>query len=169
MSRQLKQLVTDTLKTRFDGVDQALVVDITRLNVQDTQKVRTTLAEQNIRVMVVPNSLARRAFTGGPLELLGQGLSGPCAVVCGGDSLIDVAREVAKLAGMFPLLELKQGLLPGDDELTAVSDLAKMKGRAELLGEIAMLMSSPGRSIAGCIAGPQSRVAGCVKTISERE
>ena len=48
-----------------------------------------------------------------------------------------------------------------------VKALAKMKGMAELLGEIAMLASSPGRSIAGCLQSPQGKIVGCLKAIAD--
>lgn len=168
MSKQLKALITDTLKSRFDGVDEACVVDIIGLNVEENQKVRNSLRDKNISVMVVKNSLARRAFTGGPLEPLGNDLKGCCALVTGGDSIIDAARAIAELAKDFPKLGMKNALLSGELDLISVADLAKMKGRIELLGEIAMLVSSPGRSIAGCIGSPAGKIAGCLKTMADK-
>jgi len=168
MSKELKTLITDEFRSRYDGVDSACVVDVTALNVQDVQTVRRSLAGKSIRLTVVKNSLARRALDGGPLELLGRDLSGPCALVTGGDSIIDVAREVVRLAGEFPNLVLKKGVMDGDPELTLVTDLAKLKGRAELLADIAGLIGSPGGAIAGCLAGAGGRIAGCLKTIADK-
>jgi hypothetical protein len=50
-----------------------------------------------------------------------------------------------------------------------VQDIAKMKSRVEMLGEVVMLALSPARRLAGCLTGPGGRVAGCIKAISERE
>ncbi len=168
MSKQLKTLITDTLRSRYEGVDSACVVDVTGLTVEDAQRVRRALAAKRIELMVVKNSLARRALDGGPLESLGRDLAGPCALVTGGDSVIDVAREVVKLAGEFPKLILKRGIMDGDPEVTEVAELAKLKGKSELLSDIAMLMASPGRAIAGCVGSPAGRIAGCLKAIVEK-
>ena len=45
---------------------------------------------------------------------------------------------------------------------------SRMKGLSELFGEIAMLVSSPGRAIAGCVQSPAGKIAGCLKTLAER-
>ena len=45
-----------------------------------------------MQVEVVKNSLASRAFRGTALEALGDALEGPCALVIGGDSAIEVAK-----------------------------------------------------------------------------
>ncbi|MEE9294446.1 MAG: 50S ribosomal protein L10 [Phycisphaerae bacterium] len=168
MSKQLKSLVTDALRARYEGIDRACVVDVSGLNVEDTIKLRRELTSRNIRLRVVKNSLARRAFAGGPLETLGNDLSGPCALVTGGDSAIDMAREMVRLAVEFPQLGLKQGILEGESSLVSVPDLAKLMGRTELLSELAGLLSSPGRSLAGCLSSPQSRIAGCLKAMADK-
>jgi hypothetical protein len=38
-----------------------------------------------------------------------------------------------------------------------------MRDKGDLLGEVAMLVASPGRAIAGCLRSPQSKIAGCLK------
>lgn len=169
MSKQLKTMVTESLRRRFDGVEEACVVDMTGVNVAQAMKIRRMLSARNMRVVVVKNSLARRAFEGGPLDVIGKNLSGPCALVTGGDSAIEVAREMVSLAKEFTALTLKEGLLTGIPELVPVTELAAMKGQAELVGEIAMLLASPGRALAGCLGSPQSRIAGCLKTMAEAE
>lgn len=165
MSKQLKAMITDAVRSRFEGVDEACVVDLTGLNVEHTIAVRTALSDKNMRMMVVKNSLARRAFDGGPLDPLGRELSGPCAFVTGGDSVIDVAREMVRLAQEYPSITLKRGLLRGETDVSAVADLAKLMGKGELMAEIAGLLASPGRALAGCLASPQGKIAGCLKAM----
>ena len=47
-------------------------------------------------------------------------------------------------------------------------ELSQMKGLGELLGEIAGLVGSPGRSLAGCIRAPQAKIAGCLEAMIEK-
>ncbi len=65
-------------------------------------------------------------------------------------------------------LELKQAVFDGDPVLLTVEQLSKMSTKSELLGEVAMLIASPGRAIAGCLGGPQARIAGCLKTMIDK-
>ena len=169
MSKALKEMVTETLRSRYDGVEEACVVDITALTVEETQAVRGKLREKSITCQVIKNSLARRAFADGPLDTLGQSLEGPCALLTGGDSIVEVAKTVAGMLKEYPKIVLKNGLLLGDSETTPVADMAKMKSRLEILGDLAGLVSSPGRALAGALSSPQGKIAGCLKAIAEKE
>jgi len=168
MSRQLKGLLTDALRSRYQDVDEACVVDITRLNVAETMKLRRSLRAKKMRVSVIKNSMARRAFDGGPLAPLGRSLTGPCALITGGDSVIEVAKECVRLAKELPKIELKMALLAGETEVLPTVEAAKLKGQRELVGEIAGLVSSPGRAIAGCLSSPQAKIAGCLKALIDK-
>ena len=165
----MKTLMTETLRSRYAEVDQACVIDITRLNVADTIRFRRLLRAKSMRVSVVKNSMARRAFAGGALEPLGRSLEGPCALVTGGDSAIEVAKECQRLSKELPLLGLKLALLAGDSEVMSLMDAASLKGHRELLADISGLISSPGRALAGCLSSPQGKIAGCLKAMVEKE
>jgi len=169
MSRRLKAIMTDALRARYEGVDEACVVDMTGLNVADTVQMRRSLLSKNMRVMVVKNSMARRAFEDGPLDLIGKDLDGPCALVTGGGSVIEVAREIVRLAKNHPQIGLKTALLAGESGLISIQEMAALKGHDELIGEVAMLISSPGWALTGCLSSPQSKIAGCMKVLAERE
>lgn len=168
MSRQLKTLMTEVLRSRYEDVDEACVIDISRLNVADTMALRRALSARDMRVSVIKNSMARRAFEGGALEPLGRALSGPCALVTGGDSAIEVAKEVVRLTKDWPGVEPKIALLSGELEVMPMVETAKLKSQRELVGEVSWLMCSPGAALAGCLSSPQSRLAGCLKAMIEK-
>ncbi len=81
---------------------------------------------------------------------------------------MDIAKVLVDCAKEFEALTLKEAIIEGDPSLATVVAVSKMKGKRELLGDVAMLVSSPGRSIAGCLSSPQSRIAGCLKAIVEK-
>jgi len=168
MSKLVKSLVTDELKAKYAGINSALVVDMTGLNVQAQEKIRKTLRSKSARLEIVKNSLARRAFSGGPLEPLGKAMEGPCAVVVSKESLVDIARLLMDAAKEFNNLKLKNAIFDGDPSLMTVEELSKMKGKGELLGEVAMLISSPGRALAGCLRSPGGKIAGCLKMMADK-
>ena len=169
MSRFVKELITTQLKGQYEGLDSALVVDLTGMDVHSTQELRARLRGKNARLQVVKNALARRAFGDGPLGPLGVALEGPCALVTSDDSIIDAAKVLVEAAKEFQALKLKDGLVEGDPSLLAVADVAKLRSRAEVIGDLVGLFTSPARSLAGCIGGPQARLAGCLKAIVEKE
>lgn len=168
MSKQLKALMCGALQEKYAGVEEACVVNITPLSVADTMKFRRALIGKRMRATVVKNSLARRAFEGGPLAPLGRSLKGPCALVTGGDSVIEVARELVTLAKTFTKVELKFGLLSGDSTPMPVAEVARLKGRMELRSDLAGLIGSPGRRVAGCLRSSGGKIAGCLQAILEK-
>lgn len=168
MSKVIKGMVTDELRSRYDGVSSACVVDITGLNVQEQQELRTSLREKNARMQIVKNSMVKRALKDGPLKLLSESLTGPCALIVSEQSIIDVAKVLIEASKDFSELKLKQAMMDGDTDLLTVVQLSKMKSLHELVADISMLISSPGRSIAGCLGSPQSKIAGCLKAIVDK-
>ena len=98
MSQYLKELITDELKSRFDGVSDALLVDVIGMEVNSNVELRKTLREKNIKLMVVKNSLARRATEGSALAPAFEGAGGTIAVVWGGEDVVSLAKEVVRLA-----------------------------------------------------------------------
>lgn len=168
MSKAVKEMVAEEYRKRYDGVESMCVVGLAGLAVSEQEALRASLLQRSARMQVVKNSLARRAFRNGPLEPLGEVLSGPCALVTSDDSVIGAAKALVEACKEFKTLELKQAILEGDPELLTVEQISKFKTRVELIGEIAMLVSSPGRAIAGCLGSPQAKIAGCLKAIVEK-
>lgn len=168
MSKAIKSDITRDYQNRYRNVTDACVVDVTRLNVLEVTRLRSELASRRIRLQVVKNSLARRAFAGTALEPLSAALSGPCALVTGGDSVIEMAKLLLEAKKNFAKLELKSAVVEGERSLLSIEEVSKMRGKREVLGELVMLVMSPGRAIAGCIGGPGGKIAGCVKRLADR-
>jgi large subunit ribosomal protein L10 len=162
-------MITEELRGRYSGVESACVIDMTGMNVKEQEGLRRALRAKSARVEVVRNSLARRAFADCPLEPLGAALEGPCALVTTeSESLVETAKALVEVAAEFEKLTLKQAIVDGEPSLLTVAEVAKLKSRAEILGEVAMLIGSPGRSVAACIGSPQSKVAGCLKALVDK-
>ena len=171
MSKPVKDLITEEYKTRFADKKNACVISVIGMEGVAANQFRGELKKRHLHLQVVKNRLARRAFMDTPLAPLGEALKGPCALVVSEDNLsaIDLAKTLIGFKKDYPQLEFRLGLLEGDTELIEVEHLAAMKGREELLADLAMLIASPGRSLAGCLAGPGGRLAGCFKAMAEKE
>ncbi len=169
MSKFVKDLLTDDLKTRYNGIEGACVVELAGLDVHATEAIRRKLRTKDAQLRIVKNSLARRAFAGTGLEVLGAELSGPCALVTSPTTpSVELAKTLVELAREFNKLKLKQALPDGETSVVTVDELSKMRSKGELLGEVIMLATSPGRRLAGCLAGPQAKIAGCLKAMADK-
>ncbi|HNQ22786.1 MAG TPA: 50S ribosomal protein L10 [Phycisphaerae bacterium] len=169
MSRYVKELMTQALRERYASAESACVVELTGMNVQATERLRRQLRQVGARVHVVKNSMARRALAEGPLAALGEALEGPCALVTAEGSIIEVAKTLIAAAKEFEKLRLKGAVVEGDPTVLQVEDVARMRSRTETIGEVLMLILSPGRAVAGCIGGAQARLAGCLKAMADKK
>jgi ribosomal protein L10 len=172
MSKFLKDLITHDLKERLAGVNEALLVNVIGLDANQTVFLRQQLREKNIRLLVVKNSLARRATEGTPLAPALHGAEGCLAVMWGGDDIVALAKEAARLSQseQFQLFQPRGGVLDGEP-LTPdrVVQISQWPSRAEQLSILVGQILSPGRSLLGAIRGPGAVLAGQLKHKAEGE
>ena len=64
MSKYVKNLISDDLAKRLDGVTDALLVNVIGLDANSTMTLRRELRAKDIHLLVVKNSLVRRATEG---------------------------------------------------------------------------------------------------------
>ncbi len=167
MSRMIKELLEKEFRNKYADLESGLVVSVHGLNGTDVNNFRAELKKSSAEVHVIQNRLARRALTGTTLEPLGAMLAGPCALVTGGPSPIDIAKELVRLTKDYPKLELKYGLIEGEAETAPIEEISKRKSKSELQGDIVLLALSPGRRIAGCL-NVGGVIAGCIKAVAEK-
>ncbi|MBI9015692.1 MAG: 50S ribosomal protein L10 [Phycisphaerae bacterium] len=170
MSKTIKGYIQNELASTFDGINELMVVSLRGLTGNENNEFRGDLADKDITVKVVKNSLALRAFEDHGISGMENIMVGPCAIAYGGQSIVDVAKVLVDWAKKLKALEVKGGYLEGQVlDATTAADVSKMLTRAEQQGEVVMLAMSPGRSVAGAISGPAGIIAGCIKSIIEKE
>ena len=97
MSKFVKNLITNELSSRLDGVEDALLVNVIGMDANSTVTLRRQLREKNINILVIKNSLAARATRGTNLENAFAEMEGTLALVWGSEDIISLAKEVVAL------------------------------------------------------------------------
>ena len=172
MSKLVKDLITDDLKGRWEGVNDALLVDVAELEANNAVSLRKQLREKSIHLLVVKNSLARRATEGTNLGPAFEGASGTTAVVWGAEDIVTLAKEVTKLAGKgdYEKFITKGGVMDGAKlSPEEVKQVSKWPSRTEQLSMLMGQILSPGANLSGQLLAGGANLASQIKQISEKE
>jgi ribosomal protein L10 len=170
MSKFVKELITKDLRNRLDGVQDALLVDVIGLENNKNVALRQRLRQKNIQLLVVKNSLARRATEGTRLAPAFETADGTIALVWGGEDIIALAKEVVKIAEdkEFEKFKPKGGVIDGEplaaDQVKAVS---KWPTRHEQLGILVGQMLAPGAMLAAQLNSMGGALASQIKQHAE--
>lgn len=170
MSKPVKEMIIGDYQRRFADIDGALVLEIRGIDANENNAFRLGLLEKNVRVTVVKNTLARKAFVGTGLEAMAPVLEGPSALAYGGESVVDVARAVIDWAKKVKNLTLKGAVLDGElfEGEAGVKRLSEFPTRDEAQGTVVQLVLTPAGNIVSATTSPGSKVLGIVKEIEER-
>jgi large subunit ribosomal protein L10 len=147
MSKYVKNLITDHLRQRLQNVHDALLVNMVGLDVNANTRLRAELRSKNIQVLVVKNSLAARATEGTPLAPLFAGLGGTAALCWGGEDVVTLAKEIAKLVknDKYPPFAARGAVIDGEClDAPQLEQVSKWPSRTEQLSILLGQILSPG-------------------------
>jgi ribosomal protein L10 len=173
MSKQLKNLIAADVAKRLNGVNDALLVNVIGLDSANTFTLRRELRAKNISLLVVKNSLARRATEGTALaKAFEGGGEGSLAVVWGGEDFVSLAKEVVEIQKKpeYEKCQARGGVMDGE-KLTAekVKEVSKWPNR---VGQISILLGqilSPGAQLLSQLGSPGGALASQIEKKSKEE
>jgi large subunit ribosomal protein L10 len=172
MSKYVKDLMTDHLRQKLEGVEEALLVNMVGLDANSNTRLRAALASKDINVMVVKNSLARRATEGTSLAAMFQGLDGTAAVCWGAEDIVALAKEVIRISkdDGYEAFSARGGVLDGE-ALTAeeVEAVSKWPSREEQLSILMGQVLSPGATLSGQLLAGGAKLASQIEQLAEKD
>jgi len=171
MSKYVKQLVTNEIAKRLDGVEYLVLVGLTGINANKTVDLRATLADKGINLLVVKNSMARRATEGTVLAAAFQGLSGACAVCWGASDIVSLAKELVKLTKDKTMqgFEIRGAILDGEALGAAQAiDVSKWPTREEQIAILLGQILGVGATLSGQFIAFGGKIASQIEKIAEK-
>ncbi|MDD2289218.1 MAG: 50S ribosomal protein L10 [Bacteroidales bacterium] len=173
MKKEQKGQIIDSLAAQLKATPDFYVVSIEGLDAGKTSLLRRECFAQNIKLVVVKNTLLKRALEQEGMEemkLLFPVLEGSTAVMFT-ENVNAPARLIKKFGQENGKPVLKGALVQecayiGEDQL---ENLINIKSREELIGDIAGLILSPAQRLVLAVKSAGTNMAGIVKTLAERE
>ena len=146
---ELKQPIVQAIADDVKDAASVVLVDYRGLTVAQDTELRKQLREAGIIYKVCKNTMMKRAFEGTEFAGLDEHLEGPSALAISKDDATAPARILSKFAKDAKALELKAGVVEGTVyDSAALSELAKIPSREELLSRLLGSMQSPVANLA---------------------
>ena len=141
---ELKQPIVQAIVDDITGAQSVVLVDYRGLTVAQDTELRKQLREAGIIYKVCKNTMMKRAFEGTEFAALEEHLEGPSAIAISKDDATAPARILCKFAKDAKALELEGGVVEGTAyDVAALTELAKIPSREELLSRLLGSMQSP--------------------------
>ena len=172
MTREEKSQVIETLTAQLSDNANIYLADISGLDAGNTSNLRRACFKAGVQLAVVKNTLLKKAMESSDKdfgELTGI-LKGNTSLMISetGNAPAKVIKEFRKKSDK-PVLKgayIQESIYVGDNQLDS---LVELKSKDELIGEIIGLLQSPAKSVVSALKSSGGKLAGIVKTLSERE
>ena len=172
MTREEKALVIENLEGQLNAYPHFYITDIEALNAEQTAALRRKCFENNIKLVVVKNTLLNKALENvdkADADLV-KVLEGPTSVMFTetGKAPAVLIKEFRKQSDK-PVLKaayVEGCVYVGDNQ---IETLCNIKSREELIGDIIALLQSPAKNVISALqANAGQKIAGIVKALEER-
>ena len=172
MTREEKLAVINGLAEQLTAYPHFYITNIEALNAEQTAKLRRKCFENNIKLVVVKNTLFGKA-----LEKVEKADADLVSVLEGSTSVMfaETGKAPAVVIKEFrkscdkPVLKAAYAegcVYVGDNQ---IETLCNIKSREELIGDIVGLLQSPAKNVISALQGNAGqKIAGLVKALEER-
>lgn len=170
MRKEDKANVIEALGQKLNEYAHFYLVDVTGLNAEATSALRRKCFGQDIKMVVVKNTLLEKALDAreGDFSPLYGTLKGNTAVFF--SNVANAPAKLLKEVGKEGVPQLKaayaeEEIYVGAENLEA---LCAIKSRTELIAEVVSLLQSPAKNVISALQSAGGTIHGVLKTLGER-
>lgn len=172
MKSSEKQVIINQLQEQIDSYDHFYLTDIEGLNAEDTSALRRLCFNQDVKLVVVKNTLLRKALESSDKEAeeIFEALKGNTTVMfsSNGNTPAKLIKDFAK-SHAKPVLKaayVEESIYMGADQLET---LIAVKSKNELIAEVVALLQSPMKTVLGQLQSGGNIIHGVLDTLKEKE
>jgi large subunit ribosomal protein L10 len=172
MRREEKNAIIDSLAEKFREYSHFYLTDTAQLNAEDTSALRRKCFDNDIKLIVVKNTLLKRALeqSGVNFEELFPVLKGTTSIMFAnaGNSPAKLIKEFRKQHDK-PVLKaayVQESIYVGENMLDM---LVSIKTKEELIGDVILLLQSPAKNVISALQSGGNKLHGVLETLSKKE
>ncbi|KJF44833.1 MULTISPECIES: 50S ribosomal protein L10 [Draconibacterium] len=172
MKSSEKQVIINQLQEQIDSYDHFYLTDIAGLNAENTSDLRRLCFSQDVKLVVVKNTLLRKALENSNKEAeeIFDALKGNTTVMfsSNGNTPAKLIKDFAK-KHKKPVLKaayVEESIYMGADQLEA---LIAVKSKNELIADVVALLQSPMKTVLGQLQSGGNIIHGVLDTLKEKE
>ena len=172
MRREEKIAIIDSLAEILKEYSHFYLTDTAQLNAADTSALRRKCFENDVKLIVVKNTLLKRALemSEGNFEELYPVLKGTTSIMLSqtGNSPAKLIKEFRKKHDK-PVRKgayVQESIYVGDNMLDA---LISVKTKNELIGDIILILQSPAKNVISALQSGGNKIHGVLETLSKKE
>ena len=172
MKKELKDTIIVELGEKLKEYAHFYLVDLTGLNAEKTSNLRRQCFKNDIKLLVVKNTLLHKAFEAAEIDYspLYECLKGNTALM-----FTQTANAPAKLLKDYkskkeeiPALKgvyAEEGFFVGADKL---DELVSIKSKNELIADVVAMLQAPAQGVISALESGANTIHGVLKTLEER-
>ena len=175
MTREEKAEVIAELTEKINDHSHFYITDTSGLTVAEINKFRKLCFDEGIEYKIYKNTLIKKALDGVDSDYseITDVLKGFSGLIFTKENANVPAKIIKKFRKedpsdrpKFKAASIDTDIFIGDDHLDGLS---KLKSKNELIGDVIMLLQSPAKNVISMLQSGEQKLAGIVKTLSERE
>ena len=175
MTREEKAQIIAELTDKLNENSHFYITDTSGLTVAEVNKFRRMCFQEGVEYRIVKNTLIQKALENLEADYteMFEVLKGTSGIMFSMDNgkvpakiIKDFKKEDPEQRPTFKAASIDTDIFLGEDQLDALS---KIKSKQELIGEILTLLQSPAKHVIAALQSGERKLAGIVKTLSEKE
>ena len=173
MKKEDKSLIIEKIGAELEKYSCFYLVETTGLNAEETSELRRECFKDDIRLMVVKNTLLHKALekSGRDYSEIYSALHGSTSIMFSniGNAPAKLLKRVIKKNAELPALKaayVEETVYLGADQLDSLS---KIKSKNELIADVMALLQSPAKNVVSALTSGGGKLHGILETLSKKE
>lgn len=170
MKKEVKDTIIVELGQKLKEFPHFYLVNLEGLNAEQTSNLRRKCFKNEIKMVVVKNTLLHKAFEASDVDfepLYGSLVGSTAVMFCKTANVPARLLKEYKKEGI-PALKAayaEEGFFVGADKL---EELASLKSKGEVIADIVALLQSPAKNVISALQSSGNTIHGVLKTLGER-